>query len=129
MALPEAKTITLSFSETSRGERESTADLSRRGPFLAGFLHQGVDEGLADFDFGAFSNADDKAVILLVGDFAVDAAGRDDFIARGEGIEHLGMFLGLLALGSDHQEIHRREDENERQETHQTLRAGRRLLG
>jgi len=97
-----------------RGARHGT----RAGWLLvaAGLADDGADKALADLNLGVVGDAHDETVVLHVGDGAVNAAGRHDFVTGAEGGEHLLVLLLLLALRRDHQEIHRGKQQAEKHE-------------
>lgn len=102
---------------------------SRRSGLLAGVTgatHHGLDKTLADLDFDVVGNADGEAVVLLVGDLTIDAAGGDDFVAGAQFGEHFLVLLLLLALGGEDEEPHRHEqkDGKEQAERAATGRGG-----
>src|SRR5579883_1853360 len=93
------------------------ADLADAGP---GDAHAHIGRDL-DLDF---------AVIGRLGDLADKAAGRDDRIAAPRALEHLLMLAGAALLRAQDQEIHDRENDDERRELDEhILRPGRAARG
>jgi len=91
----------------------------------AGLVDHGGDEALADLDLGVLSNAHDETVVLHVGDRAIDAAARDDFVTGAQRREHLLLLLLFLPLRGDHEEIHRGKQQDVEDDHRAAAGAGR----
>ena len=65
----------------------------------------GLDGGFGDFDTGAGGNLDDGLGGVGGDDGGMDAACRHDGVSAFEAVAVGGLFLGLLALGTDEENV------------------------
>src|SRR5690606_3455402 len=66
---------------------------------------------------------DRDVVVLDLADPAHDSAGRDDLITLGERGNHVAVFLLLLHLRTDHEEVQDHEHQDDGQHAHQSVLA------
>src|SRR5689334_14746978 len=77
--------------------------------------HGGRDLETLDLDAHAVGDFNGQELFAHLDDLAEDAAGKDDFVTRGERADHGLVFFLLLLLGADQQEI---EDGDEHHHHH-----------
>src|SRR4051812_49077974 len=99
---------------------------------LGGFARRVLvaDVAAEDLETDALLDLHRHLDVLDAGDLADDPALGDDDVPRFELVQHLLLLLGLLLLGTDHQQEENAEDQQDRQEAAElTERAGGRTRG